>query len=104
MAELIRTGVSIEQDLLEKFDKLIAKRGYENRTDALRDLIREMLVSEEVNGNKPVVATLSMVYDHHRPRTGEHTRSLIPVVQRESHLKRFGGVVNVCEFRRGCWR
>jgi CopG family nickel-responsive transcriptional regulator len=67
MAELIRTGVSIEQDLLEKFDKLIAKRGYGNRSEALRDLIREALVAEEVNSNKPVVATLSMIYDHHRP-------------------------------------
>lgn len=67
MAELIRTGVSIETDLLEKFDKVIAKRGYGNRSEALRDLIREMLVAEEVNANKPVVATLSMVYDHHRP-------------------------------------
>lgn len=67
MAELIRTGVSIEQDLLHKFDKLIAKRGYGNRSEALRDLIREMLVSEEVNDNKQVVATLSMIYDHHRP-------------------------------------
>ncbi len=67
MAELIRTGVSIEQDLLDKFDKLIAKRGYSNRSEALRDLIREMLVSEEVNANKQVVATLSMIYDHHRP-------------------------------------
>jgi CopG family nickel-responsive transcriptional regulator len=67
MAELVRTGVSIEQELLEKFDKLIAKRGYGNRSEALRDLIREMLVSEEVNDNKQVVATLSMIYDHHRP-------------------------------------
>lgn len=67
MGELIRTGVSIEQDLLDKFDKLIAKRGYGNRSEALRDLIREMLVSEEVNDNKQVVATLSMIYDHHRP-------------------------------------
>ena len=67
MAELIRTGVSIEQDLLDKFDRLIANRGYNNRSEALRDLIREMLVSEEVHSNKPVVATLTMIYDHHRP-------------------------------------
>ena len=67
MADLIRTGVSIEQDLLDKFDRLIAKRGYGNRSEALRDLIREALVSEEVSANKPVVATLSMIYDHHRP-------------------------------------
>lgn len=67
MAELVRTGVSIEQDLLDKFDELIAKRGYGNRSEALRDLIREALVSEEVNSNKAVVATLSMIYDHHHP-------------------------------------
>ena len=67
MAELVRTGVSIEQDLLKDFDKLIAKRGYSNRSEALRDLIRDALVSEQVTDNKPVVATLSMVYDHHRP-------------------------------------
>jgi CopG family nickel-responsive transcriptional regulator len=67
MAELIRTGVSIESDLLEKFDELIARRGYGNRSEALRDLIREALVSEQVTDNRPVVATLSMVYDHHRP-------------------------------------
>ena len=67
MAELIRTGVSIESDLLEKFDELIRRRGYGNRSEALRDLIREALVSEQVTDNRPVVATLSMVYDHHRP-------------------------------------
>jgi len=67
MAELVRTGVSIERELLEQFDKVIAKRGYSNRSEALRDLIREALIAEEVNDNKPVVATLSMVYDHHRP-------------------------------------
>jgi CopG family transcriptional regulator, nickel-responsive regulator len=71
MAELVRTGVSIEQDLLEDFDKLIARRGYSNRSEALRDLIRDALVSEQVTGNKPVVATLSMVYDHHRPELTE---------------------------------
>ena len=41
------------------------------------------------------------------PRTGTHVRSLRqvePVVQPESHLERFGGVENVCEFRRGGWR
>ncbi len=71
MAELVRTGVSIEQELLEDFDRLIAKRGYDNRSEALRDLIRDALVAEQVSGNKPVVATLSMVYDHHRPELSQ---------------------------------
>lgn len=67
MSELIRTGVSIEDDLLRQFDRVIAKQGYKNRSEALRDLIRESLVAEAVDENKPVVATLSMIYDHHRP-------------------------------------
>jgi len=67
MARLVRTGVSIEHDLLKQFDRVIAKRGYKNRSEALRDLIRESLVTEAVDNNKEVVATLSMVYDHHRP-------------------------------------
>jgi len=67
MADVTRTGVSIEPELLDKFDRLIAKRGYKNRSEALRDLIRESLVNEEIEQNRPVVATLSMIYDHHRP-------------------------------------
>lgn len=67
MAGLVRTGVSIEQDLLAQFDRVIAKRGYKNRSEALRDLIRDNLVSEAVDQNRRVVATLSMIYDHHCP-------------------------------------
>ncbi|MGI8773010.1 MAG: nickel-responsive transcriptional regulator NikR [Acidobacteriaceae bacterium] len=67
MPELSRTGVSIEQDLLEQFDALIVKRGYKNRSEALRDLIRESLITDAVNDNKRVVGTLTMVYDHHLP-------------------------------------
>jgi CopG family nickel-responsive transcriptional regulator len=66
MAEVTRTGVSIEPELLDKFDRFIAKRGYKNRSEALRDLIRESLITEDIEQNRPVVATLSMIYDHHR--------------------------------------
>jgi CopG family nickel-responsive transcriptional regulator len=65
MSELTRTGVSIEEDLLAQFDRVIAKRGYKNRSEAIRDLIRESLVAEAIDQNRPVVATLSMIYDHH---------------------------------------
>jgi CopG family nickel-responsive transcriptional regulator len=67
MAELSRTGISLEQDLLAGFDKLIARRGYKNRSEALRDMIREALLGEAVDSNKPVVGTLTLVYDHHVP-------------------------------------
>jgi CopG family nickel-responsive transcriptional regulator len=71
MAELSRTGISLEQDLLAGFDKLIARRGYKNRSEALRDMIREALLSQAVDSNKPVVGTLTLVYDHHVPNLAQ---------------------------------
>lgn len=67
MTQLSRTGVSLEDDLLKEFDRLIAKRGYLNRSEAFRDLIRDALLTETVQSNKPVVGTLTLVYDHHVP-------------------------------------
>ena len=67
MSPLSRTGVSLEEDLLEQFDQLITKRGYRNRSEALRDLIREALVSEAVDSNQAMVGTLTLLYDHHLP-------------------------------------
>ncbi len=66
MSELSRIGVAIDSDLLEKFDGHIAKRGYTNRSEAFRDLIRDELVQK--NWELPdslVVGTVTLVYDHH---------------------------------------
>jgi CopG family transcriptional regulator, nickel-responsive regulator len=71
MAGLTRTGVSLERELLKDFDRLISKRGYKTRSEAIRDLIRESLVSEAIDKNEPVVATLSLIYDHHLPKLSE---------------------------------
>lgn len=71
MPELSRTGISLDQDLLAGFDKLIARRGYQNRSEALRDLIREAMVADVVDSNKPVVGTLTLVYDHHVPNLSQ---------------------------------
>lgn len=71
MAQLSRTGVSLDDALLKEFDRLIAKRGYANRSEAFRDLIREALLEETVESNKPVVGTLTLVYDHHVPHLAQ---------------------------------
>ena len=71
MTDLVRTGVSLERELLEKFDQTIARRGYQNRSEAIRDLIRQHLVSEEGDQNKVIAGTLTIVYDHHRPNLTE---------------------------------
>ena len=66
MAETTRFGVSIDERLLDKFDALIDEKGYSNRSEAIRDLIRNALVEEEWGrGNQNTVGTVSLVYDHH---------------------------------------
>jgi CopG family nickel-responsive transcriptional regulator len=66
MGELSRIGVAIDSDLLAKFDDLIAKRGYTNRSEAFRDLIRDELVQKSWEApDSEVVGTVTLVYDHH---------------------------------------
>jgi CopG family nickel-responsive transcriptional regulator len=71
MSDVVRTGVSLEQELLERFDEAIWQKGYQNRSEAIRDLIRDHLVTEDSDRNKEVVGTLTIVYDHHRPNLTE---------------------------------
>jgi CopG family nickel-responsive transcriptional regulator len=66
MSELSRIGVAIDADLLAKFDELIAGRGYTNRSEAFRDLIRDELVeTASEQPDREVVGTVTLVYDHH---------------------------------------
>ncbi len=64
---LERIGISLEHDLLRQFDRLIAEKGYVNRSEAVRDLIRESLVQREWAqdaGRGEKVAVVALVYDH----------------------------------------
>jgi len=65
MSELARFGVSLENRLLEKYDRLIRKKGYATRSEALRDLIRSELVKKEWEENQEVAGAVTFVYDHH---------------------------------------
>ncbi len=66
MTELVRFGVSISAGLLESFDKVIMKKGYNNRSEAIRDLIRNQLVEMEwEQGDEEVAGTITLIYDHH---------------------------------------
>jgi CopG family transcriptional regulator, nickel-responsive regulator len=66
MSGLSRIGVAIDSGLLEKFDKLIGQRGYTNRSEAFRDLIRDELVEKTWESpDSHVVGTVTLVYDHH---------------------------------------
>jgi CopG family nickel-responsive transcriptional regulator len=66
LPELCRIGVAINDDLLASFDKLIEKRGYNNRSEAFRDLVRNELVQDIWDSSKAeVFGTVTLVYDHH---------------------------------------
>jgi len=65
MSKLVRFGVSLDEDLLGQFDRLIRQRKYTNRSEAIRDLIREELVKKEWTENREVTGAITLVYDHH---------------------------------------
>jgi CopG family nickel-responsive transcriptional regulator len=66
MDKVERIGVSLDKELLAKFDSLIAGQGYKNRSEAIRDLVRQRLSSERLSDAKAnAVAVVCLVYDHH---------------------------------------
>ncbi len=65
MSDAVRFGVSMNRKLLVDFDQLIKEKGYRNRSEAIRKLIREKLVHKEWESSKEeIVATITMVYSH----------------------------------------
>lgn len=75
--ELERIGIAIDSGLLGKFDKLLDRRGYKNRSEAFRDLIRAELVTQSTTApSTPVVGTVTLVYDHHVRQLSEKLTAL----------------------------
>jgi len=66
MSDLVRFGVSIEKDLLEKYDAKIQDSEYSNRSNAIADLIREDLIEQEWQNNSVITGVITIVYDHHK--------------------------------------
>ena len=67
MSALERVSLAIEKELIERFDALVERDGKANRSEAIRDLIRNRLVEEEVaQARGELVATVTIVYDHHK--------------------------------------
>jgi CopG family nickel-responsive transcriptional regulator len=65
MDNMVRFGVSIEDDLLDRFSGYMIRKGYTNRSEALRDLIRDTLNREEWEGGEAEsIGTVSMIYSH----------------------------------------
>jgi len=66
MSKTERIGISLDSRLLARFDKLITKKGYQNRSEAIRDLLRQELSEKRLSNPKTrAVAAIFLVYDHH---------------------------------------
>jgi CopG family nickel-responsive transcriptional regulator len=82
MSQVERIGVSLEKDLLVLFDALIAKQGYPSRSEAIRDLIRQQISTEQLKNPKAhAVAAVFLVYSHHSTKLMEMLTDL-----QHSHL------------------
>ncbi len=66
MGKLVRFGVSMDEDLLKKFDHTIKARKYESRSKALIDLVHETLKETHISPEKKIVGTITFVFDHHK--------------------------------------
>ncbi|NUQ63842.1 MAG: nickel-responsive transcriptional regulator NikR [Pirellulales bacterium] len=69
MSEIVRFSVSVEDDLLEKFDRFCKEEQFATRSEAVRQLIRDTLTRRAwQSAERDVAGTLTLVYDHHRPQ------------------------------------
>ena len=76
MNKIVRFSVSIEQELLDRFLRIAKKRGWGNRSEALRDLMRDALVRDEWEANAEIVGTITLVYDHHKRELADKLTSI----------------------------
>lgn len=66
MSDLTRVSLSLEQSLLDSLEQLVAKNGYENRSEFIRDLIRDHLAHDQWQSGEEVLGTLTLIYNHHQ--------------------------------------
>lgn len=65
MSHTVRFAVSLDSKLLDNFDRVIAKQGYNNRSEAVRDLIRDKLVTQDWDEKEETVGTITLIFNHH---------------------------------------
>ncbi len=81
MAQLERLSFSIEKPLMEKLEKLLNTYGYNNRSEFIRDMIRDRLVKQEWERDQEAIGTITLVYNHHQRKLGER----LTEIQHEHH-------------------
>jgi len=78
---LKRFSISLDETLWADFDRYITGKGYTNRSEAIRDLIRKALIEKEWTEDKEVVGVITLVYDHHQHQLQER----ITEIQHHAH-------------------
>ena len=93
MENLQRVGISVDDGLLAEFDKAIESKGYVNRSEAIRDLIRQSLVEDKLAESETVaIAAVFVVYDHHQAQLAQkliklqHSQLLTAISSMHIHL------------------
>jgi CopG family nickel-responsive transcriptional regulator len=77
MSEIVRFSVSLEDDLLVQFDRYCKQQQFTTRSEAIRQLLRDTLTREAWSSeSRDAAGTLTLVYDHHRPRLRDHLTKL----------------------------
>ena len=77
MSEIVRFSVSLEDDLLEEFDRYCGRQEFATRSEAIRQLLREALTKDAWESqSRDAAGTLTLVYDHHRPQLRNHLMKL----------------------------
>ena len=77
MSEIVRFSVSVEEELLEKFDRFCRQEQFATRSEAVRQLIRDTLTRRAwASQSHDVAGTLTLVYDHHRPQLRDRLTDL----------------------------
>ena len=66
MGRLVRFGVSLDSELLNKFDLLTKEKNYTCRSEAFRDLIRQELVQKQWQAGDEIAGAITLIYDHHK--------------------------------------
>ncbi len=81
MSDLVRFGISLDKHLSDKFDKQIKKKGYANRSEAIRDLIRNNFVQQQWEDQDEVAGAVTIIFDHHK----RELQSKITDIQHDFH-------------------
>ena len=76
MAELTRLSLSIEKSLLEQLEKLRKDSKYANRSEFIRDMIREQLVGRQWQEDRQSLGTITLLYNHHLHKLSEKLTDL----------------------------